>query len=169
MKYIKNLLMFIMIVMLMGCSEFEVSSTIHPKMTIIGRDIGVVYKLGNLTISDTWEKVDKDKIAFLKNKDWEDLIFTLYIKYNDEGGSDVPYFFYYINGILFEDNHIIPTVSGKLLIANMDSIDGFHLYKLNGNEVNEKNDEIIQKELAKVVKEVKEDKNDKYKLSDDKW
>lgn len=177
MKYIKNLLMFTMIIMLLGCSEFEISNEIYPKLTIVGRDIGVVYKLGNLTISDTWEKVDKDKLKYIKENiekqdGFANLTFTLYIRY-DEVNSDAPYFYYYINGIAFKESHLIPTVSGKLLIAHMDSIEGFHLYKLNGNEVNEKNDEVIQKEIAKVKKEVKkeieEDQGNRYKEPDDKW
>jgi len=177
MKYIKScLLMLILTVMLMGCDRFEISNVIYPKLTIIGRDVGVVYKLGNLTIADTWEDVSKSKIAFLKEEmekqdGFADLTFTLYVKYS-EGNSNGVFFYYYVNGILFEDYHTIPSVSANLLIANMDSIEGFYLYELNGKIVSEKNGEVIQEEIAKVKAEVKKEDvsnvKDRYKV-DDKW
>lgn len=185
MRYIKNLLMIVMIVMLMGCNHFEISNEINPKLTIIGRDIGLLYKLGNLTISDTWEGVNKEKIEFLKNTD--DLVFTLFVSHV-ESNSSLAYFNYYVNGVIFQENHTVPSATAAILIANRDSIEGFHLYRLD-NEIYENNEICEDKEVSddikkekekrreerredkdkKLIKKVKENQGNRYQEPDDKW
>lgn len=162
----RNLWLFFIIgVVSLGCSHFEVSNTIKPEVTIIGKEIGLVYKLGDITIADTIKPNKKKRQWLEANKDKAQ--WTLYVRFEGENHS-APYFYYYVNGILFVPAHQIPGVTEYLLIANMDSIPGFHLYKINGNKVSEKDDEIIEKEISKVKKEV-EEHPDKYKPIDRKW
>lgn len=161
----KILLYLVICIVLLGCSHFEISNTIKPKVTIIGNEVGIVYKLGNLTIADTI-KPSRKKLKWLaaniNNAQW-----TLYVKWN-EVNNEYPYFYYYVNGILFEDQHKVIGITGELILANMDSIPGFHLYKINGKKINEKDNEVIEKEIAKVKKEVKENP-DKYRVLEQKW
>lgn len=103
-------------------------------------------------------------MLFLSTK--SDHKFSLYIVYN-EYHNTIPIFKYYVNGILFKQNTGV--VSKKLLIANMDSIDNFFLYELNGNEISEKKEEVL-KDIEEIkVKVTNEDKKDKYGNTNSKY
>ena len=159
-------LFFIIGVLLLGCTYFEVTNVIEPKVTIIGREVGLVYKLGNLTISDTI-KPHKKKVEWI-SKNMENTKWSLYITF-EESKQKLPYFHYYVNGIkLLKDSHYIVGVSEELLLANMDNISGFHLYKIDGEKVGEADEEIIEKKIAKVKEEVKANP-DKYAPLDGQW
>jgi len=128
----KKICLFIIVILLFGCTYFEIRNEIKPRITILDNEVGLVYNLGNLIISDTWQ-LSKDRIKFLNNN--KDLVFTLNIIYNEENNSDV-HFNYYVNGILFEKKKNV--VSAKQLLAEKDSIDNFFLYKLEGDVILEK-------------------------------
>ena len=163
--------LLIILFVLIGCTKFEIVNEIYPEVTIIGKEVGVVYKLGNLTVSDTWYKLGSEKIEYLKNPD-NPKKYTLHVIFDEENHTD-PYFFYYINGINFAKTN---PVSEEVLLANMEHIDNFFLHKLDGNEVTEKNEEIIEKKIEEIKKEVKvadlsEKKNYKVEYDDgeSKW
>lgn len=160
----RKLLMYVIIgIILIGCTHFEISNEIHPKVTIIDRDVGLVYKLGNILISDTIERVNKEKIKYLKENDG--VKFTLHVTLEEDVNYN-PQFYYYINGIILSDDGTSP-VSSELLLANMDNIDGFNLYKINGKEVSEYDEEIIQEEINKSIEDITE--IDKYQQDNSKW
>jgi hypothetical protein len=161
----KKLFPLFIILLIFGCTHFEIHNEIHPTIKIMGRDVGLVYKLGNLTISDTWEDVDEDKIEYLK-KNKDDLKINLYIRYNNEMNSNI-YFAYYVDGFEFEEN--INVISSDILIANMNTIPNFYLYKINGDKVMEENEEEIEKQIQKVKEKVIEEKQDSKWKDDNKY
>jgi hypothetical protein len=147
----KILLLLLSTMLLISCTHFEVQNEIYPEITILGKSIGLRYKLGDLMISDTL-KVSKKKVEFLRKID--NPKFTLQIVYN-EGSNAYPVFKYYINGILFCENE--NTVSANLLLANMDKIDGFFLYKLDGKEISEMNEEEVKEKIEEIKESIPAD------------
>ena len=161
----KKLLPLFIALLIFGCTHFEITNEIHPTIKIIGRSVGLTYKLGNLNVADTLEKVDKDIIEYLeKNKDT--LKINLYIKYNNEQRDEVK-FIYYVDGIEFKTTY--NTVSSDMLIANMDNIPNFYLYKIKGDKVMEENEEKIEKQIQKVKEKVIEEKQDTKWDSENKY
>jgi len=160
----KFILCFIIIFMLISCTSFDITTEIEPKVTIIGRNIGLVYKLGDIIVSDTLTRVDRDIIDFLQKE--KNPIYTLHIEYS-ESENCKPDFNYYINGIFVKKNE--DTVDEKILLSNMDKIKGFHLYELDGKTFEEKNKEVIKEKLEKIKKKVEEEKKDKYLTEENKW
>lgn len=162
----KNILLCFVILLLTSCTHFEITTEIEPiKLTVIGRDVGLVYKLGNITISDTLKKIDKDIIKYIEEHD--DYIITLKVKYKDSKSSST-YFYYYIDGIFIKYNTSV--VSSDILLANIDNIDGFHLHKIRGEKVMEEDEEVIQEKIEKVKKKVEESgEMNKYKSLENRW
>lgn len=165
MNKMKKLFPLFIILLIFGCTHFEVYNEIHPTIKIIGEEVGVIYKLGNLTISDTWDDIDEDKIEYLK-KNKDDLKITLYIRYDNEMNSNI-YFTYYVDGFEFEKN--MNVISPDMLIANMNTIPNFYLYKINGDKVMEENEEKIEKQIQKVKEKVIEEKQDSKWKDDNKY
>lgn len=161
----KKLLPLFIALLIIGCTHFEITNEIHPTIKIIDRTVGLTYKLGNLNVADTLEKVDKDIIEYLeKNKDT--LKINLYIKYDNEATYET-IFTYYVDGIKFA--YTKNAVSSDMLIANMDNIPNFYLYKINGDEVMEEDKEKIEKEIQKIKEKVIEEKQDSKWDSENKY
>lgn len=144
------LLLFSML-LIFGCTHFEIHNEIEPEITIINRTVGLRYKLGNLIINDSWDDLENDKIEFIeKNKD--NIKFSLYVRFDEERDFN-PEFYYYINGILFKGGHRIISISEDLLLANKHNIKGFISYQLDGSKV-------ISQEEIKVKNKYTETENE---------
>lgn len=167
----KSLLLSLGVVLLFfACTKFEIVTEINPTISVIDRNIGLVYQLGNLKISHMLERVDRDIVDFIKeNKDEDDTVYMLRVKYTNEGGSDLYGFTYYINGIEIKGKRVSPPVTKDMLLANMDKVPGFQLYELEGKSATEENKEEIEKKIKKVQEKVKEENKDIYAPSENKW
>lgn len=166
----RNLLLSLGVVLLIvGCTKFEIITEIDPKISIIERDIGFIYKLGNIQISHTIEKVDRDIINYIdKEKDKAETVFGLRVYYSEAESSGLQ-FLYFINGMSISDKANNSPVSKEMLLANMDNIPGFYLYKLEGKEVSEENKEEINAKIEKVKKKMEEENKNKYAPLENKW
>ena len=54
-----------------SCNEFEMETTIHPKLTLIAGTVAVEYKLGDLLVLDEWEDLNMSQKIYIVNKDTE--------------------------------------------------------------------------------------------------
>ena len=164
----RNILLSLGVVLLfIGCTKFEIITEIDPKISIIERNVGFMYKLGDIQISHTIEKVDRDIINYIKEEK-DDAVFMLRVYYDEEASSGLR-FFYFINGISINEKTQDSPITKDMLISHMDKIPGFYLYKLDGEEVSKENKEAVEEKIKKVKERVKEESGDKYSPAENKW
>ncbi len=144
----KILMLFLCVFIVASCTKFEITNEIKPKIYVIGDSVGVEYILGDILVADELEDLSHKMLQYFEeNKD--NITMRLHIYYNTEV-SMTTYFTYYIGGIKIAENENV--VSGDLLIAKKDLIDGFVV--LNGH-VSDK--ETSKKEIPKKIEKIQKE------------
>jgi hypothetical protein len=140
MRKLALILAGIFLIALCGCTKFEVRNEIHPEIVIMGDTVGLTYMLGDLKVSDSLEDISGKFIRYFKQHE-DDLVLSLHIDYNEAKHTEI-YFTYFLRGLEIAQNTNV--VSSDILLAHRDSIDGFLLIQLDGeNMLEEEQDKVL--------------------------
>ncbi len=112
------LLILFIVVLISDYTRFELETTINPTLTIVGSQVAVEYKLGNLLILDEWNSLNAAQIIFMTKIAKKIVIEKVHLKIK-QGASDLSDdgFYYRIGNIEI----FTKPASWKTLYNNVDS------------------------------------------------
>lgn len=120
MKKIFLLVMSLSVLLITGCYHVEISTEIHPKVTIIGNRVGISYELGDLHVMDQLDGLDSDVVRYLRTHKEAKFLLKVVGNENQNNSSN---FTYHLDGVVIAEN--INTVTINMLVEHRNSIPNF--------------------------------------------